>query len=242
MASPSNNSVINHINWWQFSSFGWVSFGKHIASKHLFIFVCFLFSFLWLDCRVDLKIDFSQFNFPGEIWFSKPSAEIICKLLLLLPIILCGVIGNLLLLNIIIRNRALHTPTNYILANMISADTLTVIFCPVAFICSDFFQTFILGPIGCKMDGFLQGLIENNQVPDFGFCVQIKWFWFLMAGILSKWARRFYISSFFQWHFSWRPYLTYVLLAMIALQPLYCQWKSESRCEVQRWPWFSHGR
>lgn len=87
----------------------------------------------------------------------KPIAEIILKLLLLLPIILCGVVGNLLLLNIIIRNRALHTPTNYILANMISADILTIIFCPIAFICRDFFQNFVLGPIGCKMDSFLQG-------------------------------------------------------------------------------------
>lgn len=103
------------------------------------------------------KIDFSKFNFPREIWTFKPNAEIVCKLLLLLPIILCGVIGNLLLLNIIIRNRALHTPTNYILANMIAADTLTVIFCPIVFICSDFFQNFQLGHPGCKLDGFLQG-------------------------------------------------------------------------------------
>lgn len=145
-------------------------FGKPNYHIHWFIqFFFFVFlPFLSSNIHIPLhschlspsfhpKIDFSKFNFPREIWFSKPSAEIVCKLLLLLPIILCGVIGNLLLLNIIIRNRALHTPTNYILANMISADTLTVIFCPIVFICSDFFQNFILGPIGCKMDGFLQG-------------------------------------------------------------------------------------
>lgn len=142
--------------WW--ASFWWAycfqSFNHFIFLLHFFLFY---FISVFTRRLPSFKIDFSQFNFPREIWFSKPSAEIVCKLLLLLPIILCGVIGNLLLLNIIIRNRALHTPTNYILANMISADTLTVIFCPVAFICNDFFQSFILGPIGCKIDGFLQG-------------------------------------------------------------------------------------
>lgn len=48
-------------------------------------------------------------------------------------------------------------PTNYILANMIAADTLTIIFCPAVFICTDFFQNYLLGFVGCKLDGFLQG-------------------------------------------------------------------------------------
>lgn len=120
-----------------------------------FIFVCFSH----FHSIHPLQIDFSKFNFPREIWFSKPSAEIVFKLLLLLPIILCGAIGNLLLLNIIIVNRALHSSTNCILANMIAADTLTVIFCPAVFICTDFFQNYLLGFVGCKMDGFLQGFL-----------------------------------------------------------------------------------
>lgn len=112
---------------------------------------------LYSSCFPFKTTDFSKYDFPKEIWLSKPCDEIIYKLLLLLPIILCGIIGNVLLLNIIIRNRALHTPTNYILANMISADTMTICICPAMFMCSDFFQNFILGPIGCKLDGFIQG-------------------------------------------------------------------------------------
>lgn len=158
MAPISNNSVINQrMRFYQ-------SF--HVES-FFFLFILFIF-FSILTSKITIfnhlivfcfffQIDFSKFDFPREIWFVKATAEIVSKLFLLLPIFLCGLIGNLLLLNIIIRNRALHTSTNYILANMISADTLTVIFCPLVFICSDFFQNFILGPIGCKMDGFLQG-------------------------------------------------------------------------------------
>lgn len=130
------------------------SFSPFFISIDLLLFRSFVFA--GCCCPIN-KIDFSKFDFPREIWFSKSSTEILYKLLILLPILLFGAIGNLVLLNIISRNRALHTPTNHILANMISADTLTLLFCPVTFVCSDFFQNFILGPIGCKMDGFLQG-------------------------------------------------------------------------------------
>lgn len=166
MASSSNNSVINHINI--------IKVFDELHNKFsFFLCVCvcvssFLFCvlprsmrfglFVFAECGCQInKIDFSKFNFPREIWFSKPSTEILYKLLTLLPILLFGAIGNLLLLNIIARNRALHTPTNHILANMISADTLTLLICPMMFVCNDFFQNFILGPIGCRMDGFLQG-------------------------------------------------------------------------------------
>ena len=148
----------------------------------------FSLSFFSLQFRQTKEIDFSQLDFPHEIWFAIPNAEIAYKLIILLPIILCGFIGNLLLLNIVFRNRALHTPTNYILVNMIAADTLTLVACPVMFICSDFFQNFVLGPLGCKMDGFLQGFFFFIKIlalfcsfsetslfffPFFGLCVRL---------------------------------------------------------------------
>ncbi|XP_031618332.1 neuropeptide Y receptor type 1 [Contarinia nasturtii] len=101
-------------------------------------------------------VDYAKYDFPREIWFVKPTNEIVCKLLVLVPIIFCGVAMNVLLLNIIIKNRALHTPTNYILSNMIVADTLMLLVSPVLLICFDLFQNFILGPIGCKIGAFIQ--------------------------------------------------------------------------------------
>lgn len=92
------------------------------------------------------------------MWLVKPHHEIIYKTVLLAAIVVFGVIGNLLLLNVIVRNRALHTPTNFLLANMITADTLTLLFCPAMFVCRDFFQNYEFGPIGCKVDVCLQGI------------------------------------------------------------------------------------
>lgn len=102
-----------------------------------------------------------MYYFPCDIWFVKPYDELIYKTILLMIIVVVGAIGNLLLLNIIVRNRALHTPTNLLLANMISADMLTLIFCPLMFICRDFFQNYTLGPIGCKLDVCLQGIFAK---------------------------------------------------------------------------------
>lgn len=73
-------------------------------------------------------------------------------------------------------NRALHSSTNYILANMIAADTLTVLFCPAVFICTDFFQNYLLGFLGCKLDGFIQGAFHIPYTcfrPNFVFVVSV---------------------------------------------------------------------
>lgn len=112
--------------------------------------------FHFLHFRKDLP-DVSAYDFPKTIWYMIPSGEAAIKLVTLVPVIGFGMIGNLILLNIIARNRALQTPTNLILANMVTADTITLLFCPAMFICRDFFQNFVLGAVGCNMEGYLQG-------------------------------------------------------------------------------------
>lgn len=102
----------------------------------------------------------SQYDFPNAIWYMIPTAEAIIKLLTIAPVVLFGVLSNLLLLNIIARNRALQTPTNLLLGNMVAADTVTLLFCPVMFICKDFYQNFVLGALACHMEGYLQCAYE----------------------------------------------------------------------------------
>lgn len=99
----------------------------------------------------------SQYDFPKEIWIIIPTSEAIIKITTIIPVVLIGVFGNCLLLNIISRNRALRTPTNFLLANMAAADLATLLFCPLMFICKDLFQNYIMGSLGCKLEGYLQG-------------------------------------------------------------------------------------
>lgn len=86
-----------------------------------------------------------------------PIDEAVVKVITLVPVALFGAVSNLLLANIIARNRALQTPINLILANMVAADAITLFFGPPMFLCRNFFQNYILGPIACKTEGFLQG-------------------------------------------------------------------------------------
>lgn len=78
------------------------------------------------------------------------------KTLTFVPLAGFGIIGNSLLLHAICTNRALKTPTNYLIANMVVADLLTLLICPAMFLIHDFYQNYQLGSIGCRTEGMLE--------------------------------------------------------------------------------------
>lgn len=80
------------------------------------------------------------------------------------PVLLFGLIGNALLITIIIRNRFLKTPTNILILNMAAADFATLLICPIMVMYRDFFQNYLLGPVGCKAEGFLQASLLITAV------------------------------------------------------------------------------
>ncbi|GAB0090852.1 neuropeptide FF receptor 2 [Sergentomyia squamirostris] len=112
----------------------------------------------------DIDQDFSIYDFPREIWTIIADWEVILKVTTFIPVIVFGVIGNALMLNIIYRNRVLRTPTNLLIANMAIADLATLILCPAMFMVHDFFQNYELGYIGCKCEGFLLGVFLLTAV------------------------------------------------------------------------------
>ncbi|KAG4073963.1 hypothetical protein HA402_014168 [Bradysia odoriphaga] len=97
-----------------------------------------------------------------------PEWEVAVKITTFIPIILFGILGNIMLLNVIIRNRSLQTPTNLLLANMAVADFFVLTICSIMFLFKDFYQNFILGAIGCKMEGYVQGALLMTAV--FNLC------------------------------------------------------------------------
>lgn len=113
-------------------------------------------------------VDYSQYDFPNEIWFSLPEWEIAVKIAAFVPILVVGLLGNALMVTIIVRNRALQTPTNLLLANMSAADFLTLAICPVLFMFNNFYQEFQLGKFGCLAEGFLEGAFLVTAV--FNLC------------------------------------------------------------------------
>lgn len=106
----------------------------------------------------------SKYNFPNEIWYRIPENEVIWKVVTYIPVIFLGLIGNALLMSVIVRNRYLRTPTNVLILNMAAADFSTLLICPIMIMYKDFFQNYLLGPLGCKSEGFLQASLLITAV------------------------------------------------------------------------------
>ncbi|XP_061393133.1 neuropeptide FF receptor 2-like [Musca vetustissima] len=106
----------------------------------------------------DSQFDFSKWDFPEDrIWLHIPESEMIIKICTFVPVLIFGLIGNYIIVRLIVKNRALRTPTNLIIANMAVADLLTLLICPSMFLINDFYQNYLLGSVGCKLEGFLEG-------------------------------------------------------------------------------------
>lgn len=103
-----------------------------------------------------IQINFSCFDFPGEIWEVLPLNEILIRTVILLPIGVFGILGNCLLLHVIHSNRHLRSPTNYLISNMAIADLCVLLLCPGLFLFQQIFQSYKLGEVGCKAEGMIE--------------------------------------------------------------------------------------
>ncbi|XP_054737098.1 neuropeptide FF receptor 2 isoform X2 [Anastrepha obliqua] len=111
----------------------------------------------YLSYEKDTKlINYSDVNFPEDrIWTRIPDWDITLKISTFVPVIIFGFYGNFVILQLIVLNRALRTPTNMLVVNMAIADMVTLLICPVMFMINDFYQNYQLGSFGCKTEGFL---------------------------------------------------------------------------------------
>lgn len=100
------------------------------------------------------EFNYSAHNFPNEIWIVREDWEIAVKVLFVIPVVIFGIIGNVAIINIVMRNTFLRSPTNMLLANMAAADALTLLICPTMFLVTDLNQNYVLGKAGCKTEGF----------------------------------------------------------------------------------------
>ncbi|XP_063708800.1 neuropeptide FF receptor 2 [Culicoides brevitarsis] len=122
---------------------------------------------LLLDTLERPNCDFnsSHWDFPNVIWIRNSASEISVKVLTLFPVVIFGIIANSALLFIIFHHRSMRTsPTNILIANMATADLLTLVICPLMFILNDTYQNYQLGTVGCRTEGFLQGAFLITSV------------------------------------------------------------------------------
>ncbi|GLH02470.1 Opsin Rh3, partial [Gryllus bimaculatus] len=108
-----------------------------------------------VDSSDNVRPNFSDHDFLTEIWIRKPDWQIALTVLAFLPFVIVGVFGNALIIYAVVSRCVLRTSTNLLLANMAAADAATLLVCPALFVCTASFQNYILGKVGCKMEGFI---------------------------------------------------------------------------------------
>ncbi|XP_077295430.1 neuropeptide Y receptor type 1 [Arctopsyche grandis] len=100
-------------------------------------------------------MDASMFDFPNKIWTVRPLWEVVVEIILYMPILIGGVISNVTLLTMIVKYKRLQSPTNILIASMAGVDLVNLILCPWMLSVHHFYQNYVLGAVGCKMEAFL---------------------------------------------------------------------------------------
>ncbi|XP_054163364.1 neuropeptide FF receptor 2-like [Oppia nitens] len=108
------------------------------------------------------NFNFSAVNYTDAthtIWVRKPVWEVFIKTMAVLPIMTIGIFGNLAIVCLILRLKSLRkSHINLFILNMALADLLTTLFCPWMGLVDNVYQNYELGPVFCKLEGFLKML------------------------------------------------------------------------------------
>ncbi|CAH1968961.1 unnamed protein product [Acanthoscelides obtectus] len=72
------------------------------------------------------------------------------KTSIILPVVVLGIFGNILIIHVLIHNRPMRTPTNLLIGNMAAADLLSLLIHPWVIMIYESFQNYELGPIVCR--------------------------------------------------------------------------------------------
>ncbi|XP_014255525.1 cholecystokinin receptor type A-like [Cimex lectularius] len=71
-------------------------------------------------------------------------------------IFLLGIIGNILVILVLVRNRGMRTVTNVFLLNLAVSDLLLGVLCMPFTLIGSILQDFVFGPFMCRLIPFMQ--------------------------------------------------------------------------------------
>ena len=107
------------------------------------------------------ELDTRNFSYgqemPSGIWNHKPTGEIVWKVLLFLPIVVFGLVGNFLIMLVIYKFKQTRNCTNLFIGNMALADFFATLLLTWAALANDLFQNYPLGAFYCRIESFAKG-------------------------------------------------------------------------------------
>lgn len=99
--------------------------------------------------------DFSALPYPGTLK-EYPASEIGIKITLGVVVGLVAFLGNILVIAIVIRFKAMRTTTNYYLVNLAVSDLLVAVMPVWVHVVSSLNEFWVFGSFLCKFNPFLQ--------------------------------------------------------------------------------------
>jgi hypothetical protein len=86
-----------------------------------------------------------------------PMWEMVVKLALYAIISLASLVGNILIIVIVLRDRRMRTTTNYYIVNLAVADLMVTLSCTWVHVVDDVTEGWVLGAFFCKANTFTNG-------------------------------------------------------------------------------------
>ncbi|CAG5135912.1 unnamed protein product, partial [Candidula unifasciata] len=124
--------------------------------------------------------DLSQVDYPRLIKY-KPLWEIVVKTVFYVPVIILGIIGNVIIIAVVAKNKRMQTTTNYYIVNLAVADCLVALTCSWTHLVDDLTPFWILGSFFCTFNTFSQVLFLVASIFTLTFIACDRFFGIVFA-------------------------------------------------------------
>lgn len=94
--------------------------------------------------------DYSQMDYPGQMKVI-PHWQSIIKIAVYVVIMITAIIGNVLIIVVVARNKRMRTTTNFYIVNLAVSDLLVTGFCTWVRLVDDLTEGWVLGTFFCKV-------------------------------------------------------------------------------------------
>ncbi|KAH3892521.1 cholecystokinin receptor-like isoform X2 [Dreissena polymorpha] len=104
------------------------------------------------------RLDYdNEINYNYPVPFKQvPLWEMILKITIYSLLLLIAIIGNILIMVVVARNKRMQTTTNYFLVNLAVSDLLVTACCSWVRLVDDLTEGWVLGKVFCKLNSFAQ--------------------------------------------------------------------------------------
>ena len=115
--------------------------------------------------------DLSNIRYPGN-FTTMPLWELSLKIAFSALISVMALVGNIIVIIIVFKNKRMHTPTNYYIVNLAISDVMVTLSCTWVHLVDNITEGWVLGAFFCPFNSFAQGKKTKLSISIFSSFVQ----------------------------------------------------------------------